>query len=134
MVLLERLKRRRRVETLLREMPVGDDPAQVGVASGVPRQQCDVMSAFQRHLGTSDGADAGIRAGLVELHRSRQVVVVGHGEGRHAHRGGSLGQVADPRRAIEKRKRRMDVQVNKGHRGSPWPKTGDSHLFLESMK
>ena len=69
-------------------------------------------------LAAGDGLDARLFGRVVKVQDAKHDAVVGQRQGRHAHLGGSTGQVLDLAQAVEQREITVDVQVNEiGH----WP-------------
>ena len=121
-VLLHLLERRVRRCALARvragvRMRRGQQPAEVGVARAVGREQREVRSVIQGHLRAGDRLHAEALARVRELHRPVQPVVVGQRDGLvavHRRRGGHLLRRG---RAVQERVRRVRVQLGVGHRG-----------------
>ncbi len=90
----------------------------VGVPAGVveaPPPQRPLEPALGRHvrLDADDRLYPGCTGGLVEVQDPVHVAVVGDGDGGLAVCGRPLHDLLDPRRAIEHRELRMEVQVRK---------------------
>ena len=91
----------------------------VGVALG--RSALDVVIVFfaDVKLAAHDGLDAVLVRGVDEVHRAKNISVVGHGDGGHAEFFHALAELFDVAGAVEQGVIGMEVQVNElGHRVS----------------
>ena len=121
-VILDRLQRHGR-RGLTRVAPVRvrtrEDPAQVAPALLRVDQQPDVATVLEVDLRAVDRLDPDLLGGLRELHRARQAVVVGQGEGGVAELGRGIGQLVGQRGAVEEGEGGVGVQLG----------VQDEHMF-----
>lgn len=115
------------------EMGLGDDPAETGVALGIPGQHDQVGAVGVRHPGTDMGEsvpgdgelgaeDGGQPEGpgrLGEADHTVETVVVGQGQRGQTEPDGPRGQLLGMAGPVEKGEVGMGVEFGIGHRRGP---------------
>ena len=96
-------------------MSQGEEAAEIAVARPVLTEQRHVRGVLQRELATHDRAESERRRRPGHLHGTVEAIVVAHGHGLVAELGGGRGHVGRMRSPIEKRVRRMRVQLGVDH-------------------
>ena len=97
----------------------GEDAAEVRIAPAGLDEQGQMGTTVERHLGAGDRPDAQILGSVGELERAVDTVVVGERECRVAELGRTGGELFREGRTVEKRVRRVAVQLDVGHAGRP---------------
>ena len=100
-----------------------EQPAEVRVSPGRLDEQRDVRAVRERHLGTGDRPDAEVLGGVRELQRAVDAVMVGERERGIAELRGANGELFRQRRTVEKRVRRVRVQLDVLHGLRPTVRT-----------
>jgi hypothetical protein len=91
---------------------------QVVVGVTFRRGALDVVVVFLAdvELASDDGLDPDFVGGIDEMHRAKDIAMVGHGHGRHAEFFDAMDQLLDVASAIEQRVVAVQVQVDEfGH-------------------
>lgn len=97
----------------------GEDPAEVRIAPARLDEQRDVCSTDDGHLRAGDRPEPGVLRGVGELERAVDPVVIGQRERRIAELGRSRDELLRVGGAVEEGVRRMAVELDVAHAGSP---------------